>query len=69
LADHPSVLTIVRNGERPSAELVVRLHRFLTNLPTVDVQIPSLVRERYSPVNITRQYESLLGISLSRDGA
>lgn len=69
LADYPSVLTIRRTGGNPPAEIVDRLHRFLTHLPAVDARIPSLVRERYSPVNITRQYESLLGIDSSRDGA
>ena len=68
LADYPSVLTIRRIDEIPSVELVERLHRFLTDLPAVDSRIPSLVRERYSPANITRQYEQLLGIGSSRDG-
>lgn len=69
LADYPSVLTIRRTEGAPSAELVDRLHRFLTDLPAVDARIPILVRERYSPANITRQYEQLLDIGSSRDGA
>lgn len=69
LADYPSVLTIRRPWGNLSTELVERVHRFLTDLPAVDAQIPSLVRERYSPANITRQYESLLGIGSSGDGA
>lgn len=69
LADYPSVLTIRRSEGNPSAELIELLHSFLTDLPAVDARIPNLVRERYSPANITRQYESLLGIDSSRDGA
>lgn len=69
LEDYPSVLTIRRTGGKPSPQLVDCLHRFLTNLPAVDARIPSLVRERYSPANITYQYESLLGIDASRDGS
>jgi glycosyltransferase involved in cell wall biosynthesis len=69
LEDYPAVLTIRRPEGNPSAELIERLHRFLADLPAVDAQIPRLVRERYSPANITRQYEQLLGIGSPRDGA
>jgi len=69
LADYPSVLTIRRTGGPLPAELIDRLHRFLTNLPAVDARIPSLIRKCYSPANITRQYESLMGINPFRDDA
>lgn len=67
LRDYPSLLTIKHTGVKPSAELVNLLHEFLTNLPVVDVRIPGIIRERYSPANITRQYEQLLSAGLSRD--
>jgi glycosyltransferase involved in cell wall biosynthesis len=69
LEDYPAVLNITRHEGSPSAELVERLHCFLTDRPAVDAQIPRLVRDRYSPANITRQYESILGIDSSRDSA
>lgn len=69
LVDYSSVLTIRRTEGNPSVDLIERLHRFLTDLPVVDAQIPRIVRERYSPASITRQYEQLLGIGSSRDGA
>ena len=63
LAEYPSVLTIRRSDGSPSLDLIELLHRFLTDLPAVDAQMPRLVRERYSPANVTLQYEKLLGIS------
>jgi hypothetical protein len=63
LAEYPSVLTIRRSDGSPSLDLIELLHRFLTDLPAVEAQMPRLVRERYSPANVTLQYEKLLGIS------
>jgi hypothetical protein len=69
LADYPAVFTMRRTEGKPSAELVDRLYGFLRDRPEVDARIPNLVREHYSPANITRQYEQLLGIGSSQDGA
>lgn len=68
LAEYPSVLTLRSSEEKPSAELIERLHRFLNNPPSVDAQSSGRIRDRYSAKNITRQYERLLGIDFSRDG-
>lgn len=60
LQNYSSILTIFRNDENFSAEIIESIKKFVLMPPSVDSTIVNSVRSQYSAVNVSKMYASFL---------